>query len=218
MRVRRFLRDRGLSLTMLALFACFFTAQALSGWRHENEERRQHGWSELRLGGYVRSGAFIESVAENWESEFLQMAAFVVLTSILFQRGSAESNDPDAKVEEATSPETGQPPWPVRRGGIPFRLYRHSLSLALGGLFLVSFALHAFGGAAANDEREIMHGRPAPGVVSYLGSSTFWFEPLQNWQSEFLSVGVLVILSVFLREAGSSQSKPVTAPHAQTGV
>ena len=118
----------------------------------------------------------------------------------------------------ATSPVTGQVPWAVRRGGIAFRVYRHSLSLTLAGLFLMSFVLHAVGGAAANDERELMHGRDAPGIARYVVSARFWFESLQNWQSEFLSVAVLVLLSVFLREAGSSQSKPVTAPHAQTGV
>jgi hypothetical protein len=108
-------------------------------------------------------------------------------------------------------------PWPVRRGGIAVRLYAHSLSLALFLLFFVSLALHAVGGAREASTERVEHGRYGVSFVGYLGSARFWFESLQNWQSEFLSVGVLVVLSIFLRQRGSPESKPVDPPHREDG-
>jgi hypothetical protein len=130
---------------------------------------------------------------------------YLVLTALLFQRGSAESSDPD----EPADPEKPRPdsPWPVKRGGFWLALYRRSLSLALFALFAVSFVLHAYGGA---QEENV-------GLVAYIGTSKFWFESFQNWQSEFLSVAAMVILSIWLRQTGSPESKPVEAPHSQTG-
>ena len=64
---------------------------------------------------------------------------------------------------------------------------------------------------------QVAHGRPAVTVASYLGTSQFWFESLQNWQSEFLAIGAMVVLSIFLRQKGSPESKPVDSPHRQTG-
>jgi hypothetical protein len=169
---------------------------------------------------YLASPHFLEAVFENWESEFLQMAAYVILTIFLFQRGSSESKDPDHReaVDEdprtSTSPDV---PAVVRRGGWRLALYEHSLSIALVLLFAVSFVGHAWAGLAHYNEDRLAHGDAAVGLAAYVGSARFWFESLQNWQSEFLAVLSIVVLSIFLRQRGSPESKPVAAPHFETG-
>jgi len=217
----RFLYENGLVLVATALFLLSFVGQVATGHAHHNAEQRTHGQPTLTLAQYLQSGAFVEATAENWESEFLQMAVFVVLTAFLYQRGSSESKD----IEEPTSvdqrPEEARDdpdaPWAVRRGGLALAVYRHSLSLALFALFAASFALHLAGGAADYNEEQRAHGEATISTLAYLATSRFWFESFQNWQSEFLSVAVLVLLTVWLREQGSPQSKPVAAPHHETG-
>jgi succinate dehydrogenase hydrophobic anchor subunit len=105
----------------------------------------------------------------------------------------------------------------VRRGGLVLRLYEHSLSLAFLLLFLVSFTLHAASGARHYSEEQLEHGAPGVSMWEYLGTSRFWFESFQNWQSEFVAIGAMVVLSIFLRQKGSPESKPVDSPHSQTG-
>ena len=163
----------------------------------------------------------MEATFENWESEFLQMALYVWLTSFLYQRGSAESKDPGKKEEVDEDPRLHahdpKAPLPVRRGGWMLRLYENSLSLALFALFVVSFGLHLIGSTAENCRAESMHGQPCSTMVDQLMSARFWFESLQNWQSEFLSIAAVVILSIFLRQRGSPESKRVHSPHSETG-
>jgi hypothetical protein len=202
---------------MFALFVFCWLGQAVCGWLEHNEEQEEHAAAQLSFGDYLQSGDFWEATTENWESEFFQMAAFVLLSSKLFQRGSAESNDPDERGEDRASPHGRKVPWPVRRGGLALAVYSHSLSLALSALFLVSFTLHAVGGRIAHNHEAILHGQPTRALGEFMVSPTFWFQSFQNWQSEFLSVAALVVLSIFLRERGSSQSKPISAPHSQTG-
>jgi hypothetical protein len=220
-RFSQFLRGNGLSIAAFALFALSIVGHLWSGLLADNQEARAHGEAELSLREYVCSGAFIESVFENWESEFLQMAVFVVATAFLYQRGSSESKplDTESPVDEdpAKSRHEATAPWPVRRGGLALLLYERSLSLSLTLLFLVSFVLHGVGGVANYNEEQLRHGGEPVSLLAYLGSAQFWFESFQNWQSEFLSVGVLVLLTIFLRERGSPQSKPVAAPHGHTG-
>lgn len=173
------------------------------------------------IGGYLSSGAFGEAVFENWESEFLQMALYVLLTAYLFQKGSSESKDPDKaeKVDEDPRKHRTNPlaPGPVRRGGIVLALYNHSLFLAFLLLFIFSFSGHAYFGWQAANEEAIQHGQPIEGLGAYMTSAQFWFESLQNWQSEFLAILSIVVLSIWLREKGSPELKPVFASHAQTG-
>lgn len=217
----RWVHDNGLALAALALFVASFVGQVATGWAHHNDERRDHGQPPLALAAYLQSGAFVEVTAENWESEFLQMGIFVVLTAALYQRGSSESKsieEPEAvdqRPEEARHDPDA--PWPVRRGGLALGLYRHSLSLVLFALFAASFALHAVGGAREYSEEQQQHGQPGVTTLGYLATSRFWFESFQNWQSEFLSVGVLALLTIWLREQGSPQSKPVAAASRETG-
>jgi hypothetical protein len=217
----RFAYENGLTIVAVTLFLFAFVGQVLTGRAVYNANQVDHGQAAVSLGQYLTTGAFLEATAENWESEFLQMGLFVVLTIFLYQRGSSESKkieEPEA-VDQRPEEARGDPdaPGPVRRGGIALLFYKHSLSLTLFGLFLVSFALHAIGGARDYSEEQQQHGGEPVTALGYLATSRFWFESFQNWQSEFMSVAVLVVLSIWLREQGSPQSKPVAAPHSDTG-
>ena len=219
--MRKWAKEHGLLLANIALFVVFFGGMVISGASAYTEEQAAHGQPGVSVLEYLATGDFVEATFENWESEFLQMAMYVVLTVFLFQKGSSESKpmgksspqdeDPrDAKVKDAT-------PWPVKRGGLVLKLYEHSLSILLLLLFVASFTLHAAGGTAAYNEEQQSHGQPTVTMLGYLGTSRFWFESFQNWQSEFLAVAVLVGASVYLREKGSPESKPVAEPHYETG-
>jgi hypothetical protein len=217
----RFMRDNALSLAMLVLFIIPLIGQSVTGHHVYNQDQREHGESEVSYMGYLKTGHFVESVFENWESEFLQMASYVVLTAILIQKGSAESKKGDGTDPQDEDPlkHTLDPdaPGPVRKGGFTLRLYEHSLSIAFIALFLMSFILHAAGGAKEYSAQQVAHGGNEVRVLEYLTTSQFWFESLQNWQSEFLAVFSIVVLSIFLRQRGSAESKPVHAPHFATG-
>jgi len=160
--MRRILRDQGLTLTMFTLFAFFLVFQSLTGFRTYNHDQRDHEESTIGYGEYLRSAHFVEATFENWESEFLQMGFYVLLTAFLFQRGSSESKDPDGEEAVDEDPRNAAPdpgaPWPVRRGGIALAIYEHSLTLALFLLFIISFALHAWGGAREYSQEQLSHG------------------------------------------------------------
>jgi hypothetical protein len=211
------LRDNGLSLVLLALFVLCLVGQVAAGHHAFNAEQREHGLPEATLAEYVWGSHFAEATAENWESEFLQMAAYIWLTAFLFQRGSAESNDPDEKDPRRPPARPGQEPWPVRRGGLARKLYERSLSLAFALLFAISFTLHAVAGAARYSAEQLAHGGEPVGTWGYLRTARFWFESLQNWQSEFLAILSMIVLSIFLRQKGSPESKEVDRPHSETG-
>lgn len=219
--MRSWLRNNGLSIVMFLLFGVSLVGQVFAGHRVYNSDQEDHGQQTVQLGEYLTSGHFVESMFENWESEFLQMAAFVLLTAYLYQKGSPESRKLEGEPDLDKDPRQAKKknsPWPVHRGGLALTLYSHSLSLALFLLFAVSFVLHAAGGAREFSQEQLEHGaQDGVGLLSYMGTSRFWFESFQNWQSEFLSVGVLVVLSVFLRERRSPESKPVAHPHHETG-
>lgn len=214
-------RNHSLSIVLACLFLSTTAGQAVSGWLEHNESEYQHGGAPVTFVRYLASGHFWEATGENWESEFLQMSAFVLLTTFLYQRGSAESKrigvveqiDLDPR-DFAHLPEV---PGPVRRGGWVLRLYEHSLGLTFAMLFLISFAIHAAGGLVEYNNEQIRHGQEAVAIGTYLVSSRFWFESFQNWQSEFLSLACMVVGTIFLRQRGSAESKPVFAPHSETG-
>jgi hypothetical protein len=217
-----FLRNNSLSIVLfLATFLAVF-GMLFSGWHVGQEEALRHGDTPPLLWEYAMSGDFLSALFENWESEFLQMAVYVCLTAFLFQKGSSESKDPDSDgdaVGEDPARHENDPeaPWPVRHGGIVRTLYSYSLGLVLGLLFLLSFVLHLVNSASAANEEALRHQQPVMTVGEHLVSAQFWFESLQNWQSEFLSTLVLVILSIFLRFRGSPESKPVAASYGTTG-
>ncbi|HEX2854082.1 MAG TPA: DUF6766 family protein [Opitutaceae bacterium] len=213
--MRRFFRRHGLSVIMLGLFfVTFLVGQVIAGRKEYNEEREKRGSSPVGYKAYLRSSHFAEATAENWESEFFQMFVFIVATAYLYQKGSAESKDPDKPHGHHTRKEVSpKAPWPVRRGGWVLRVYEHSLSFAFFALFAVSLAWHACGGHRLYNEERAGEGQPAIALSEYVKSSRFWFESLQNWQSEFLAIGCMVVLTIFLREANSPESKKVATPH-----
>jgi len=193
----------------------------LTGWHSHNEERLEHGATSLSLVEYLGSGHFVEATSENWESEFLQMAAYVLLTVFLRQRGSSESKSfsDDEAVDRDPRHDRNKPdaPYPVRRGGWLLVLYEWSLSLAFFIMFLLAFAWHVAGGFRLENDERALDGLAPLTLTDFLLSAEFWFQSLQNWQSEFLAVAAIVLLSIWLRQRGSPESKPVSAPHAQTG-
>jgi hypothetical protein len=215
--MRKLFRNNGLSIVLFGLFLFTMVGQTLTGFRQYNEGQRDHHQPAVGMGEYLKSGHFWEATAENWESEFLQMAMFVVLTAFLYQKGSAESKDPDDDqpdpVDEDPNRRRNDPtaPWPVRRGGWVLWLYSNSLSIVFALLFLASFAVHGIKGAEEYSEDQRAHGQPAVTVTQYMTSSRFWFESFQNWQSEFLSLWAMVVFTIFLRQKGSAESKPVAA-------
>jgi hypothetical protein len=207
---RNWLRDNGLTIVLSTLFFASFAGQLFTGLAAENNERLLDGRPMLELPAYFGSGAFLSSVFENWESEFLQMGAYVVLTAYLFQRGSPESRDPDGEETRPGEEEN------VRRS-FPRWLYSHSLGLALFSLFILSFALHWVNSMRHAAEQAADRGQPLPTLLGYLGDAELWFESFQNWQSEFLSTAVLIVLGIFLRERMSPESKAVGDPNEKTG-
>jgi hypothetical protein len=216
----RKLRDDSLSLTMLGIFMVLLVSQSIAGWRVSNADDAEHRQPTQNYGRYLRSGHFAEATFENWESEFLQMGAYVLFTAFLIQRGSPESKKPDGDPTDADPRESADDPsapWPVRRGGLVLKLYEHSLSSVLLLLFLLSFTGHLLGGHAEYNQQQMAHGEAPVSLWSFLTSAQFWFQSFQNWQSEFLAVFSLSVLAIFLRERGSPESKPVAAPHAETG-
>jgi hypothetical protein len=219
--MRRFLRENSLSIVMFGLFLVFLLLQSLTGWRTANQENRQHDQPTESYVGYVTSGSFAESTFENWESEFLQMAGFVLLTVFLRQKGSPESKTLKGQEPVDADPTQARKspgvPGPVRRGGLALVVYQNSLSLALVALFLMSFLLHALGGHAEYNQQQLEHGEAPISLLGFMTSAEFWFQSMQNWQSEFLAVGALTVLGIFLRQRGSPESKPVAAPHGETG-
>jgi hypothetical protein len=219
--MRKWAKEHGLLLANAGLFVAFFGGMILSGAAAYREDQAAHGQPGVTVLEYLSTGSFVEATFENWESEFLQMVMYVVLTVFLFQKGSSESKPMGKAAPQDQEPRSAAindaTPWPVKRGGLVLKLYEHSLSILLLALFLASFGLHAAGGAAAYSDEQQSHGQPAVSVLQYLGTSQFWFESFQNWQSEFLAVAVLVGASVYLREKGSPESKPVAEPHYGTG-
>jgi hypothetical protein len=215
--MRRRLRDNGLSIVLILFFLLFWALQALTGWSVFSDEQQEHGAQALGFGQYLLSPHFMEATAENWESEFLQMAVYVFFTAFLFQRGSAESKSPDKREDVDVTPRNpgSDAPWPVRKGGWIMTLYGYSLSLAFLVLFLVAFAFHAVGGARLSNADRLEHGQPQQSLMEYVSGSQFWFESMQNWQSEFLAVISIVILTIFLRQKGSPESKPMAIPHRE---
>jgi hypothetical protein len=212
-------KNNSLSIVLFLITVVFIGAMFLTGWQVYDRELAEHGRPAIGAVDYLTSGHFLSTMFENWESEFLEKAAYVVFTAFLIQRGSAESRDPDEPQDHDDSALGSDPaaPWPVRSGKLVRWLYAYSLGIVLVLIFLGTIFLHlTFSWENANAEA-LLHGQPQVGYWEHLGEAQFWFESFQNWQSEFMSTGALVALSIFLRFRGSPESKSVSAPHSKTG-
>ena len=218
--MKRFWHNNSLSIVLFAIFAGSIIGMSIAGWSASNNDAMEHGEAPQSYLSFVSSGEFVEGVFENWESEFLQMWALVMLTIWLRQKGSDESKPMRGKMpQDATSRLSlaRAATWSQRSKAFGHALYSHSLGLTLLAIFVVSFVLHAAGGAAMYNEDAATHNqseRVTP--ITYMGTSQFWYESLQNWQSEFLAVGALILLSIKLRERGSPESKPVGTSYDNT--
>jgi hypothetical protein len=215
-------KNNNLSIVIFVLFLLCLVGHSYAGWKVYNDEQRQHREAEVTYREFLGTNEFGETVFENWESEFLQMGFYVILTVFLYQRGSSESKKHDGSdaVEELPEAHRDDPnaPSPVRRGGWQLSLYKNSLSLAFLLLFVGSFLGHAASGARKFNDEERAHGSTETvSTIGYMAEPQFWYESLQNWQSEFLAVLAIVLLSIWLRQWGSPESKPVHAAHSDTG-
>jgi hypothetical protein len=218
MKKNSFFYRNGLTLVFMSLFLVTLAAQALTGWKQHNEDLQENSVKEITLGTYLRSGHFISATFENFESEFLQMSLYVVMTISLRQLGSAESKKLDEPEEVDREPKISpDAPWAVKKGGWILKLYSNSLALCFGILFFVSWALHLYGSWQNHNVEQLAKHLPTDTIASYLGKPEFWFETFQNWQSEFLSVASIVFFTIYLRQKGSPESKPVDAPDFETG-
>lgn len=209
--MKRFWTENALSITLLVTFLLLWLIQALTGWAVHNQELQELGQQTLGLSAYLTSAHFWSATAENWESEFLQMAAYVVLTIYLRQRGSAESNPfPDEETAEQRRQQQ-------QDSQVPGFWRRNSLSLTLFGLFVASWLVHLLSSWQDYSQEAQAKGQAAVGLLKFLREPEFWFESFQNWQSEFLAMAAIVLLTISLRQIGSSQSKGLTVPNHQTG-
>lgn len=211
-----FWKNNSLTIVLTTLFLSFLIGQSLTGWQNYNQDQQEHSQQQVSYPEYLTTGNFIEAVFENWESEFLQMSAYVLLTVWLRQKGSAESKEVEEGEAHDDAP-TEKSPLLSRYGGLPAKLYQNSLSLVFALLFIMSILLHAYGGAVETTQNNLAHGEASVAMWQYMTTAKFWFESFQNWQSEFMVMAVMVVLSIYLRQKGSPESKPVTAPNSKTG-
>lgn len=214
-----FFYKNGLTIVFLLLFLGSLAGQFFTGWNECNNDLKEDKYPPVSLSTYITSGHFISSTFENWESEFLQMALFVLLTRTFRQEGSSESKKLEGKedVDREPDPNKEDAPWPVHKGGLVLAIYKHSLSIVLLLLYLFSFAMHAYGSFIDYNGEQLRKGGATETAWQYLKGSRLWFESFQNWQSEFLSIVAIVLLSIYFRQQGSPQSKPVDASIKETG-
>lgn len=220
---RHSLRDNGLSLFFGAILLISLVFQAFAGTAEANDRARVDGMPLMTVGDYVTSSQFGVDIAENWQSEYLQFLLFIMATVWLIQRGSPESkpldkvgreSDEDQKVGAHASADS--PTW-ARARDWRLPVYSHSLGLVMGLIFLLSWLAQLVAGTTAYNAERLQNLQAPVSMGGYLTSADFWNRTLQNWQSEFLAVGSMVVLSIYLRERGSPESKPVGEPHESTG-
>jgi hypothetical protein len=218
----RFLRDNGLSLFFGALFLLTVIAQSVVGHSVFNEEQVAHGDEAISYGRYVLSSHFGEAVLENWQSEWLQFILFALATVWLLQRGSAESKQLDeAGVQSDEKQRIGgrapddAPRWAKLRGWRS-AVYGNSFLIVMAVIFLGSWLAQSTTAWTEFNNEQKQHDEAPVSWVAYLGESDFWEKSFQNWQSEFLALGTMTIFTVYLRQRGSPESKPVGAPHSET--
>jgi len=222
--MRRFLREHSLGLFFGLIFLLALFGQAIAGRAEFNNHQLTQGLAQLSLPSYLVSADFVTDVMENWQSEFLQFLLYIVATVWLLQRGSPESKELDkAGLESDEDQKVGKyaaddsPPW-ARVGGLRTTIYSNSLALAMGTIFLLSWLAQSISGVTAYNEDQLSQLQAPISWASYITSADFWSRTLQNWQSEFLAVGTMAVLSIYLRQRGSPESKPVGSAHDATGV
>jgi membrane protein implicated in regulation of membrane protease activity len=221
---RRMPRDIGIGLFFGVIFLLALLGQAVAGHAAFNNEQVSQGLQTLTFLQYLTSASFTNDVMENWQSEYLQFLLYVLATVWLVHRGSPESKEPgdegrmsdkDQLVGEHAK--RNSPAW-AKVGGWRRWLYSRSLTVVMGTIFVLSWLAQSIGGWSTYNASQLRSYEHPVAWLGYVGSADFWSRTLQNWQSEFLAVGSMAVLAVYLRERGSAESKPVGAPHDATGV
>jgi hypothetical protein len=220
--VRRALADNGLSIAFGAIFLITLALQAISGHDAFNHDQALHHGDPIGLWHYVTSAVFWADVMENWQSEYLQFTLYIFGTIYLVQKGSNESKKLDRVGRESDEQQLlgdhakpDSPKW-ARLGGVRTTIYSNSLLIVMTAIWLASWFAQSLAGRIGYNSDQLDHQAPPVSWATYVTTSDFWNRTLQNWQSEFLAVGSMVILSVYLRQRGSPESKPVGAPHDDT--
>lgn len=218
----RSVRNNALSILFLVLFFVALVGQSVAGYLENTERLAQHGETAESFAHFVTSSEFLVDVAENWQSEFLQFSVFIAATIWLVQRGSPESKKPgdegvgsDREQKVGHYADADSPKW-ARTQGARQVLFSNSLLLVMGAIFWLSWLAQSLAGVVVYNADSADHGEAQIGLVDYLLTPDFWNRTLQNWQSEFLAVGAMIAFSIFLRQRGSSESKPVGAPHHES--
>jgi hypothetical protein len=222
--VRRFLRENNLTIVFGLLFLAALTGQAIAGHIAYNADQAEHGQKAVSFGRYLTTSNFGQAVMENWQSEFLQFSLFILATVWLVQRGSPESKELDEAGSESDRDQRigpyagrGSPKW-ARVGDWRTAIFGNSLLLLMGAIFLLTLFAQSVTGWTEFNNTQTEHHSQAVSWLTYVGTADFWQDALQNWQSEFLAVGSMAVFSIFLRQRGSPESKPVGAGHDETGV
>ena len=222
--MRAFVRNNSLSIVFMVLFLAALCGQAIAGHAEFNENADSEGDPRISLARYVVSSDFGSAVMENWQSEYLQFTMFILLTVWLLQRGSPESKELDkagreSDEEQKVGKHAGQrsPKW-AKVEGLRRTVYENSLVLVMGLFWLGTWLAQSITGVAQYNADQLDHHQDPVSWSQYIGTGEFWDNTLQNWQSEFLAVGSMAILAVYLRQRGSPESKPVGAPHDATGI
>ena len=223
MSVRTAIRESSLSWFFGLILLLTLVGQAYTGLAEYNSSVTIDDLPVLSIGEYVTSSQFAVDVAENWQSEYLQFLLYIVLTVWLVQRGSPESKkidetggEDDKKQQVGRHASARSPRW-ARAGGWRTALYSNSLGIVMGLFFLGSWGAQLVAGTTAYNSERLQNLLAPLSMPEYAMSANFWNRTLQNWQSEFLAVGSMVVFSIYLRQRGSPESKPVGAPHGETG-
>lgn len=222
--MRRFWRENSLTLVFISLFLVTAMGEAAAGYFSFNQQQVAHGQSTYTFTRYLVSSQFAEELSENWQSEFLQFASFIILGVWFRQKGSTQSKElaeswleTDREQQVGAYARQNSPAW-ARVSGWRRTLFSNSLVMLMAFLFFASWAAQMLTGWSIYNDEQRVHHQPPVSLAGYAGSPDFWEHTLQNWQSEFLAVASITIFSVFLRQRGSPQSKPVGSPHEETGV
>lgn len=221
---RNFLRDNGLSLFFGGIFLLALLGQAFTGLAVYNNRAASDGLEPVSLLRFITSSEFAVDVTENWQSEYLQFLLFILATVWLLQRGSAESKELDKAGTESDKDQligkyarADSPKW-AKLPGPRVTVYSNSLIIVMGTIFGLSWLGQSLAGQSAYNEEQLAQLQEPVSWMSYVTAADFWNRTLQNWQSEFLAVASMVLFTIYLRQRGSPESKPVGAPHTSTGV
>ena len=221
--MKRFLRENSLSLVFFAMFLLALFGQSIAGFHLLNQENREHQEATIGYFRYLVSSDFGADTLENWQSEWLQFWLFALATVWLVQKGSNESKVPeDAGLESDEKQKVGEhappnaPRWAKVRGW-RLHVYSNSFVIVMGLVFLATWFGQSFASWTVYNRDQSAHDTAPVSWLTYMGSADFWERSLQNWQSEFLAVGTMAVFTIYLRQRGSPESKPVGAPHSETG-